>query len=448
MKLLLLPYRTCLFIACVVVYLTVTIPAGRAANVNVACPGGGPGAFPSISAALNSLNPNDSNTISVSGACVENVFFANFERLLIIAAPGQSPTITAADPNGIVLQMFQSTGVTLIGLTFQGGSTGVLLNQGSNATISNCTFQGNSGDGLDMQMASTLVLENSTIQNNQGNGMSIGAGSNATMSTNPNERIRVLHNGGDGIDVDGSYFQVNFGVLDVENNGGAALVQSGGRLVVFADQSTGGGNLFQGNGEGIDIFNAASAHFFGRNVIRNNGDVGMQILGSSVRIDGNNGTLADGSLQIMVVQGHNTVGINAVRSAELTMHGPHQIQGNGSVGADPSLRGGIRVNRSSLTLNGTVQVNNNIGPGIRADQNSSTSVTNVTISGNSEEGLHFDRQSVGGFFAPFTISGNGTASISCDTTSLIFGELSGVGGMNCQRIERLAGPPRPGRVNP
>jgi hypothetical protein len=120
--------------------LALRIPAGQAAyvNVNVVCPGGEPGAYSSISAALNSLNPNDANTIVVSGACVENVFVANFERLLIIAADGQSPTITAADPGGIVLQTFQSTGITLYGLTFQGGSTGVLLNQGSNATIVNC----------------------------------------------------------------------------------------------------------------------------------------------------------------------------------------------------------------------------------------------------------------------------------------------------------------------
>jgi hypothetical protein len=72
----------------------------------------------------------------------------------------------------------------------------------------------------------------------------------------------------------------------------------------------------------------------------------------------------------------------------------------------------------------------------------------VTISGNSEEGLHLDRQSVAGFSPPFTIAGNGTASISCDTTSLVFGDLTGVGGISCQRIEHASGPPRPGRILP
>jgi Right handed beta helix region len=436
-----------LFLGFVTAFCVLTLlPPARGASVQVVCPGGGPGAFPSITAALSTLNPNDGNTITVSGTCVENIFFANFERLVIQAAFGQRATIRAADPAGIVLQTFQSTGILFTNLVIQGGSTGILLNQGSNVTIVNCAIQGNSGDGLDMQMASTLVMENSTIQDNQGNGMAVAVGSNATMATQPNERIRVLRNGGDGIDVDGSFFQVNFGTLDVENNGGAAIAQTGGRILIFGD-GVGGGNLFQGNGEGIDVFNAGSAQFFGRNVIQNNGDVGLQILGSSVAIFGS-GTLPDGSLRSTIIEGHATVGVNVVRLGELTMSGTHQIQNNGSLAADPTLRGGIRVARGSLTLTNGVQISNNTGPGIRADQNTGTSVTNVTVSGNTEEGIHVDRQSVAGFIQPLSIVGNGIASISCDTTSLIFGDLAGVAGINCMRIERQVGPPHPGRVRP
>jgi len=416
---------------------------GRAANLQVVCPGGGPGAYSSINAALSAIDPHGPNTITVSGTCVENIFIFQHERLTIQAAPGQTATIIAADPSNIVLQTFESTGILLIGLLFQGGSTGVLLNQGSNVTMVNCTMQQNSGDGLDMQMASTLVMENSTLQDNQGNGMSVGVGSNATMATNPNERIRVLRNGGDGIDVDGSFFQVNFGTLDVENNAGAAIFQTGGRLLIF-DGGVGGGNLFQGNGEGIDVFNAGSAQFFGKNTIRNNGDVGLQILGSSVAFNGR--FLPDGTLRATVIEGHATVGVNVVRLGELTMNGPHQIQNNGTATADPTLRGGIRMIRGSLTLNNGVQVSNNTGPGIRADQNTGTSVTNITVSNNSEEGVRVGRQSVAGFFPPLAIVGNPVASISCDSTSLIFGDLTGITGTNCNRIERAAGPPRPGRV--
>lgn len=433
------------FGALVAILLLFALPSiGRAANVQVVCPGGGPGAYSSITAALSTLDPHGPNTITVSGTCVENIFINNHERLFIQSAPGQTATITAADASGIVLQTFQSTGILISGLVFQGGSTGVLLNQGSNVTIVNCTMQQNSGDGLGMQMASTLVMENSTLQDNQGNGMSVGVGSNATMATNPNERIRVLRNGGDGIDVDGSFFQVNFGTLDVENNAGAAIFQTGGRLLIFGGQGVGGGNLFLGNGEGIDIFQAGSAQFFGKNTIRNNGDVGLQVLGSSVMFNGR--ILPDGTLNATVIEGHATVGVNIVRLGELTMNGPHQIRNNGAATADPTLRGGIRMIRGSLTLNNGVQVSNNVGPGIRADQNTGTSVTNITVSNNSEEGVKVGRQSVAGFFPPFAIVGNPVASISCDTTSLVFGDLTGITGISCNRIERTAGPPRPGRV--
>jgi Right handed beta helix region len=429
----------------VAILLLFALPSiGQAANVQVVCPGGGPGAYSSITAALSTLDPHGPNTITVSGTCVENILINNHERLFIQSAPGQTATITAADASRIVLQTFQSTGILISGLVFQGGSTGVLLNQGSNVTIVNCTMQQNSGDGLGMQMASTLVMENSTLQDNQGNGMSVGVGSNATMATNPNERIRVLRNGGDGIDVDGSFFQVNFGTLDVENNAGAAIFQTGGRLLIFGGQGVGGGNLFQGNGEGIDIFQAGSAQFFGKNTIRNNGDVGLQVLGSSVMFNGR--ILPDGTLNATVIEGHATVGVNIVRLGELTMNGPHQIRNNGAATADPTLRGGIRMIRGSLTLNNGVQVSNNVGPGIRADQNTGTSVTNITVSNNSEEGVKVGRQSVAGFFPPLAIVGNPVASISCDTTSLVYGDLTGITGISCNRIERTAGPPRPGRV--
>jgi len=171
-------------LGCFIAIVSVVIlpPSGQAADLQVICPGGGPGAFSSISAALSTLNPNDSNTITVSGSCVENIFITNFERLKIQSAFGQTATVTAADPSGIVIQTFQSTGIVLTNLVVQGGSVGILLNQGSNATIFNCTIQGNSGDGLDMQMASTLVMRGGPIQNNQGSGMGVAGGSNATMA--------------------------------------------------------------------------------------------------------------------------------------------------------------------------------------------------------------------------------------------------------------------------
>jgi len=413
-----------------------------AADLQVICPGGGPGAYPSINAALNVLDSQGPNSITVTGTCTENIFLDKRERLVIQAAPGQAATVVAADPTAIVLQTFGSQGVVLSGLVLQGGVNGVMVNQGSDVSMLNCTLQQNSSDGLVVQIGSTLVIENSTMQNNGGNGMSVGASSNVTLATSPGERILVQGNSGDGIDVDGSYFQVNFGSLTVQNNVGAALAAVGGRVVLFG--GGGGENTFQNNGEGIDLLNAASATFFGKNTIRANGDVGLQVLGSSVQLNGNQ--LPDGTLNATVIEGHATVGVNVVRLGELTFNGPHKIHNNGNAGADPTLMGGIRVVRGSLTLNRNPEVSGNFGPGIRAEQNSGLSLGSSTITNNTQEGVRVTLQSEAAFPATPFFSGNGEASISCDTTSLISGQLAGIRNIECSRIVRSQGPPRPGRI--
>lgn len=413
-----------------------------AADLQVVCPSGAPGAYPSINAALNALDSQGPNSIAVRGTCTENIFLNRRERLAIFASPSQPATIVAADPSAAVLQTFQSNGVDLSNLVFQGGSNGVIVNQGSDVTMFNCTMQQNSGDGLDVQIGATLVIENGTIENNGGSGMSIGASANVTISTSPGELLTVQGNSGDGIDVDASYFQVNFGTLTVQNNAGAALAAFGGRVVLFG--GGGGENIFQHNGEGIDLFNAVSATFFGKNAIRGNGDVGLQVVGSSLQLNGNQ--LPDGTLDATVIEGHATLGANVVRMGELTFNGPHKIHNNGNAAADPSLSGGIRVVRGSLTLNRNPEISGNFGPGIRAEQNSGLSFGSSTIVNNTQEGVRVTLQSEAAFPATPSFSGNGGASISCDTTSLISGQLAGIRNIDCSRIVRNQGPPRPGRI--
>jgi hypothetical protein len=157
--------------------------------------------------------------------------------------------------------------------------------------------------------------------------------------------------------------------------------------------------------------------------------------------------LPDGTLNATVIEGHATLGVNVVRLGELTFNGPHKIHNNGNAGADPTLMGGIRVVRgSSLTLNRNPEVSGNFGPGIRAQQNSSLSFGSSTIVHNTQAGVRVTLQSEAAFPATTFFSGNGGASISCDTTSLISGQLVGIQNIDCSRIVRNQGPPRPGRI--
>jgi hypothetical protein len=163
-----------------------------------------------------------------------------------------------------------------------------------------------------------------------------------------------------------------------------------------------------------------------------------------VMINGN--LLPDGTVNATVIQGHATLGVNVVRLGEVTFNGPHNISNNGNPTADPTFMGGIRVNRGSLTLNRGVQVTGNVGPGIRAEQNSGLSIGSSTIANNTQEGVRVTLQSEAAFPVTSAFSGNGVASISCDITSLISGQLAGIADINCKQLVRALGPPRPGKI--
>ena len=89
-------------------------------------------------------------------------------------------------------------------------------------------------------------------------------------------------------------------------------------------------------------------------------------------------------------------------------------------------------------------ISGNQGSGISAEQLVDFGLNNTTISNNTGDGVHIRRISIGQFVTANTITGNGGASVSCDTTSLVVGDLSTFSKIACSQIERTLGPPRPG----
>jgi Right handed beta helix region len=385
-------------------------------DVTVGCPGGIGGQFTSINDALNSLDQFGPHTITVSGTCTENLLIHDRDGIAMFAAAGQTATIVnAAAPPQIVIQFFRARRMSLNGFVVQGGTDGVLVNEDSDVNIQNSTMQNNSGDGFVVQEGASADIENSTFQQNGGSGITAAAHSTLTLATFPTQRIRSTSNGYTGINVDGSFLQVNFGTVTIEHNAGPAILVTGGRLLIFGD-----GNLYQDNGEGVDLFNGSSALFFGQNLIRNNGAVGLQVDGSSADFLG--GTLQNGTPDGTVIEGHTLLGANITGSSEVTFNGAHKIHNNGSSGGDPEFLSGIRISRSSTTLEGGTQVANNVGPGILADFSSGLEIIpDVSILQNGQGGIHLLHMSVAELAGPSLI----IQSISCDSTSLLFGNLSG-----------------------
>jgi hypothetical protein len=127
------------------------------------------------------------------------------------------------------------------------------------------------------------------------------------------------------------------------------------------------------------------------------------------------------------------------------MNGPHKIRNNS---LNDTLPAGIFVVRNSTLRAGNgVEIANNQGPGILAEQGANLGLNNLAINNNMQEGVRLLRMSVGDLLVGNTIAGNGGASITCDSTALVVGDVSGISNINCNRIEREVGPPRAGRVH-
>src|SRR6266699_2962038 len=219
-----------------------------AANLTVICPGGGPGAYPSITAALNAITNNAGpNSITVSGTCTENISIRNQNDLIIQAAPGSMPVITnAANPPQITVSLFGSRLVAFFGLNIQGGNPGLFVNQGSDLQMSNSVIEKNVGSGATVLIKSDLNLDSCIIRNNGSNGLGVGDSSLVVVMS----PIQILNNNGDG-----------------------ALAFSNGYIKF---QST-GGHLIEGNaGDGVEA--DSEGHVFLQSdlptVIRNNGGAG------------------------------------------------------------------------------------------------------------------------------------------------------------------------------
>jgi hypothetical protein len=412
-------------------FLMVWLCPAQATDVTVGCAGGIGGQFSSINDALNSLDQFGPHTITVSGTCTENLVIHDRNGITIIAAAGQSATVAnAANPQAIVIQYFRARRMLLDGLIVQGGSEGVLVNEDSDALIQNCTMQGSLGDGFGVQEGASATIENSIFQNNGGNGVTAGANATLTLATSPQQRIQIRNNHFAGINVDGSYLQINFGTVTIKNNGGPGIRATGGRLEIFGDNPTTTGNLYEGNHDGIDIFNGATALFFGQNIVRNNGLVGLQVDGSTADFIG--GSLPDGTPDGIVIEGHSLLGVNVTGSSEVSLFGTHKVQNNGSLGGDPNFLSGVRVSRSSTTIGGGINIVHNVGPGVLADFKSGLEIDpDISVAGNGEGGVRLLHLSAGEITAR---SSTFLQSISCDDSSILFGDLGGIH-TNCRNEE-------------
>jgi hypothetical protein len=134
-----------------------------------------------IGEALKLVDPEGPNTINVSGSCNENVVIQSFGRLTLNAFDGASIN-DASGGARFVVDIEDSTDVTLQGFTISGGDVGVFCGDFSVCRFKNNTIQNAtdvvSGDGYGVWVGrSRATLDGDILQYNAERGLNITNGS-------------------------------------------------------------------------------------------------------------------------------------------------------------------------------------------------------------------------------------------------------------------------------
>jgi len=357
----------------------------------VGCPGGSGGTYPSINAALNAIGQTGPHTITVTGTCPESVSLSNARSILITApAPGGATIVGFQDSDTFDIGLSQD--ITLQNLEIRGNAAssfgfGVSIFTNSQVNILACNVHDNPDGGVSADSDSAVVLRNTTLQNSSnGDGLDLTNSSSADMGIN----------------------------TTIQNNAGVGIFVSHSSIIIRRQ------NLIQNNAGGVGIFAL---------------DV------SKVQIQ----TVVPALFT--TIQGHSVNGIQMGDQTMLRMQGgPHAIQGNGfACPTDPTCGGIFAIRNSTLRL-AAGNISGNQGSGISVEQLVDFGLSGTIVSNNTGDGVHIRRISVGEFVGGNTVTGNGQASVSCDTTSEVVGDLSTFSNIACKQIERPLGPPRPGNT--
>jgi len=261
-------------------FLLVTIGAAsqyaQAANVSVNCD-----KHDSIRKALHLVaisNSKGPSTITVSGACEENVVIQGMDRLTLITKNGASIT-DSSNGSLAVVDIEDSRSVRLQGFTINGGNGGVLCNTASVCYLTGNTIQDGGGNGVGVFADSDAVLESNVIQNNGSRGSTVNDRSRMVSSNDV-----FQGNGAQGVAViSGSYFGAsnssflnNFvGVEGFLNStlrvGGSTISGSGGdgAILLAGAAASFGGTITGNGGNGVHLEDGSVAVFFGTNVTGN-----------------------------------------------------------------------------------------------------------------------------------------------------------------------------------
>ena len=238
----------------------------------------------SISKVLHLLakaNPQGPNTITVSGACQENIVIRGMDRLTLITRNGASIT-DRSNGSLAVVDIEDSQKVILQGFTINGGDRGVVCNTASLCYLTGNTIQGPGHFGVNVLGGTRAFLASNVIQNwgrgafitgaqvfssndvFQGNG---GSGIAALLGSYFESLNSTFDNNGDGIEAAGAML-LNGGTVSGNSRIGVRML--GGNVAFQGPTITGNG------GVGVHLEDGAFAGFLAANITGNLGGLDIE----------------------------------------------------------------------------------------------------------------------------------------------------------------------------
>jgi hypothetical protein len=222
------------------------------------------GALSTISGALKLLDPSGPNTLTISGTCKENLLIRGFDRLTL-AAKLQATIADASGGTTPVVDIEDSTDITLRGFTINGGSNAITCGDFSVCRLTGATVQGAVGVGL-FAFQSRIGVDHTVLQNN-----GIGLVSLESSSVRSFGGTVIQQNLSSGVDVDTSGSFASFGDT-IQNNAGSGIdVAAHGSVLLLGTTVTGN------SGNGVTVAEHAAADFEFDNVVTANGANGVLV---------------------------------------------------------------------------------------------------------------------------------------------------------------------------
>ena len=324
----------------------------------------------------------------------------NRSQLTINAVPGTA-NVVPANPNARIMLIIGSQQIFVDGINFTGGR-GVLVNNSTDVQVGDGVFQGSTFQGIST-INSTFDIFNATVQNATRSGI-------------------VATSGTLGID----------GGVTITHNGRAGVAMITGHLVISGGDGTPGTeNVISNNGSvGVSAANSSEVDIAGDNRILANGTTGLQVVHTSTAIVSDS-TISN-NLGVGVHIGETSHG--EFSAMTITGNGATANSGGGGIESGSGAAGGMEVvENSDMFIDGQVNVSNNLATGIFVSESSVlSSLGGNTMNNNTGDGILAEALAVVHFFAADTATGNTKAPLECDTTSLLLGDKTGLGGTKCK----------------